>query len=101
MMNDLRFNPANPKQLANNMLTNFVSNYDDLGRSSIEQRIRQLNTQDIDYLEKIESRGIINKVARYLNLSNPIEWIFLFLFSIVATSKISKLILNCSISCLL
>lgn len=100
MFDDFNHNPANPKQRGNNLLSNIVTNYDELNRPSIEHKIRNLHSEDIDYLEKSESRGIINKIAYYLNLSNPTEWVFLTLFAIVTTSiYISKLI-N-SIPCLL
>jgi chloride channel 2 len=82
MNDDFNFNPARPKQRQNYMLTNFVSNYDDLGRASIEQMIKQVDSQQIDFLEKSESEGIIQKIAKYLNLSNPLEWIFLVFFAI-------------------
>ena len=63
------------KQRQNYMLPNFVTNYDDLGRNSIEKMIEQVE-QPVDYLEKEESRGILSKIAFYLNLANPDEWIF-------------------------
>jgi hypothetical protein len=85
MMDDLKYNPARPKQRQNYMLTNFVSNYDDLGRASIEQMIRNVESQHVDFLEKSESRGILHKIALYFNLTNPLEWIFLFFFAIVVT----------------
>lgn len=91
MIDDLKHNPARAKQRGNYMLTNFVSNYDDLGRPSIEQMIRQVDSQQVDFLEKSESRGIMNKIAFYLNLSNPLEWTFLFLFSIVVTGIKNKI----------
>lgn len=85
MMDDFNYNPAHPKQRQNYMLTNFVSNYDDLGRASIEHMIKHVDSQNVDFLEKSESKGILNKIATYLNLSNPREWLFLFLFSIITT----------------
>jgi len=88
MIDDLRHNPARAKQRGNYMLTNFVSNYDDLGRPSIEQMIRQVDQNQFDYLEKSESKGFFYKLAYYMNLSNPLEWIFLLFFSIIVTSMI-------------
>jgi chloride channel 2 len=83
MKEDLTFNPARPKQRGNYMITNFVSNYDDLGRASIEQMIKHVDK--IDYLEKSESRSLLQRIGMYLNLSNPIEWMFLSFFAIVIT----------------
>ena len=81
-------NPARVNQRGNYMLTNFVSNYDDLARPSIEQMIRQCDIEkNIDYLEKSESQGFFHRIAHYLNLSNPLEWIFLILLSLTVTSK--------------
>lgn len=88
MIDDLRHNPARVNQRGNYMLTNFVSNYDDLGRPSIEQMIRQIDDKNkIDYLVQSESKGILYKIAYHLNLSNPIEWLFLLFFSIVVTGN--------------
>ena len=84
MKEDIFFNPARPNQRGNYMITNFVSNYDDLGRTSIERMIQYVD-KDIDYLQKSESQGIIQKLAMYLNLTNPLEWIFLVFFSVVLT----------------
>jgi chloride channel 2 len=85
MKEDFSFNPARPKQRQNYMLTNFVSNYDDLGRASMDQMIRLVGGESVDFLEKSENKGIIQKIALYLNLSNPIEWIFLSFFAIIIT----------------
>ena len=80
------YNPARPKQRQNYMLTNFVSNYDDLGRPSVEQMIKDVeNENNVDFLEKEESKGIFSKIAYYLNLSNPVEWAFLIFFGIVVS----------------
>ncbi len=84
MKEDFSFNPARPKQRGNYMITNFVSNYDDLGRASIEKMIKHVD-RHVDFLEKSESQGFFKKIATYLNLSNPLEWIFLFLFAVTCT----------------
>ena len=86
-MNEINFNPARPKQRSNYMLTNFVSNYDDLGRASIEHMIKNVETRETDYFDKAESQNFLNQIAYYLNMSNPIEWIFLTIFSIIVSSK--------------
>ena len=86
-MNDFYFNPARANQRGNFLLTNFVSNFDDLSRPSINQMIVECEKQKkIDYLEKSESQGCFRRISNYINLSNPLEWIFLFLLSITATS---------------
>ena len=78
-------NPARPNQRDNFAITNFVSNYDDLGRQSIEEIIKSAETHNFDYLEKTESGGILKKIAHYLKLANPLEWIFLFFFAVCCT----------------
>lgn len=89
-MNDFYHNPARANQRGNYMLTNFVSNYDDLSRPSIELMIVQCDKQQsIDYLEKSESQGFFFKISNYMNLSNPLEWIFLILLSITATGNLT------------
>ena len=85
MKDEFNFNPARPKQRQNYMITNFVSNYDDLGRASMDQMIRLVGGENIDFLEQSENKGIFQKIALYLNLSNPIEWVFLSLFAVVVT----------------
>jgi H+/Cl- antiporter ClcA len=77
----MNFNPAQPKQRANFMLTNFVSNFDDLGRNRIESMIR--NVENVDLLENSENKSLFQKIAYYLNMSNPIEWLFLAFFSLI------------------
>jgi hypothetical protein len=67
------------------MLTNFVSNYDDLRSTRIGNMIK--GVENIDLLVTSENKGIIQKIAYYLNLSNPLEWIFLAIFSLVVSSK--------------
>ena len=47
--------------------------------------IRKVDQKQSDPKYKFKSRGIINKLSFYLNLSNPLEWIFIFCFSIVVT----------------
>ncbi len=86
MNSDININPARPKQRSNFMLTNFVSNYDDLGRSSIEHMIKNVDAREVDLFEKTESQNPFKKIAYYLNMSNPIEWIFLTVFSIIVSS---------------
>lgn len=81
----LSFNPARPNQRSNYLLTTFASNYDDLARESVENMIRKVDQKQSDPKYKFKSRGIINKLSFYLNLSNPLEWIFIFCFSIVVT----------------
>ena len=81
----LSFNPARPNQRSNYLLTTFASNYDDLARDSVENMIRKVDQKQSDPKYKFKSRGIINKLSFYLNLSNPLEWIFIFCFSIVVT----------------
>jgi hypothetical protein len=84
-MIDLNFNPARPKQRSNFVLTNFVSNYEDLRSNKIGNMIK--NVENVDLLESLENKSIFKKIAYYLNLSNPLEWIFLALFSLIASSK--------------
>lgn len=81
----ISFNPARPNQRSNYLLTTFASNYDDLARESVENMIRKVDQKQSDSKDKFKSRGIINKLSFYLNLSNPLEWIFIFCFSIVVT----------------
>jgi hypothetical protein len=85
---DFNHNPARANQRGNYILTNFVSNYDDLSRPSIEQMIRQVDKEkDIDYLEKSETKGFFQRISFYLNLSNPVEWLFLILLAFSISSK--------------
>lgn len=83
MADYLFFNPARPDQRSNYLLTTFASNYDDIARTSVENIIKQVGQKEIR--DKESSKGIINKIAYYFHLSNPLEWIFLLLFSIVVT----------------
>ena len=69
----LSFNPARPNQRSNYLLTTFASNYDDLARESVENMIRKVDQKQSDPKYKFKSRGIINKLSFYLNLSNPLE----------------------------
>jgi len=85
MKDSLNMNPARPKQHQNYMLTNLVSSYDDLSRQSIVDIFKNVENKKIDYLEESESKGVLEKIGEYLNLSNPVEWIFLIFFSIVVT----------------
>ncbi len=85
MKDDMNINPARPKQHQNYMITNLVSSYDDLGRPTIVNMIKNVESQNIDFLEQSESKGILHKIGVYLNLSNPVEWIFLTFFSVVIT----------------
>lgn len=85
-MNDyLSFNPARPNQRSNYLLTTFASNYDDLARTSVENIIKKVDQKQTDTITKSKSKGIINKLAFYFNLSNPLEWTFIFCFSICVT----------------
>jgi H+/Cl- antiporter ClcA len=84
MKEDFSFNPARPKQRGNYMITNFVSNYDDLAKTSIEHMIKDMD-KHIDFLEKAENRGMIKNIRKYFHLTNPIEWIFLFFLAIIST----------------
>lgn len=83
MKEDLTFNPARPNQRGNYVITNFVSNYDDLGRGAIEKMINHV--EKVDYLEKSESKSLLQKIGIFLNLANPLEWIFLCFFAFVLT----------------
>jgi H+/Cl- antiporter ClcA len=84
MKEDFSYNPARPKQRGNYMITNFVSNYDDLGKTSIEHMIKDMD-KSIDFLERSENQGVIKNISQYIHLTNPIEWIFLFFFAICST----------------
>jgi len=85
MRDDLKFNPARPQQHQNYMITNLVSSYDDLGRTSVENMIKNVDRKNIDFLEQSESKSLLHKIAFYFNLSNPLEWIFLLFFSVIVT----------------
>jgi len=82
---EFSINPARPNQRENFAITNFVSHYDDLGRQSIEEIIKSAETHSFDYLEKTESKGILKKIAHYLQLTNPLEWVFLLCFAVTCT----------------
>jgi len=84
---DLTKNPANPKQHGNYNLTNFVSNYDDLHDTSITDIFDRVDGSRYDYLERTQSSGFIKRIGYFLNLVNPMEWIFLFTFAFIVTSK--------------
>ena len=83
-MEDFRYNPARPKQRENFMLTNFVSNFDDLDRPSITRMIHDADKQNINKQEP-QSKSLLHRIGFYMNLANPIEWSFLFTFSVSVT----------------
>jgi hypothetical protein len=49
--------------------------------------IKNVDAREVDLFEKSESQNPLKKIAYYLNMSNPIEWIFLTLFSVIVSSK--------------
>ena len=87
---DLTKNPANPKQRGNYNLTNFVSNYDELHETSISDIISSVDNANYDFLERTQSNDILYRIGYYLNLSNPIEWVFLLTFAFVVTCILLK-----------
>ena len=83
----LSFNPDKPNQRANYLITSFASNYDDLSRKSL---IHQINNVDKSKkrnknLDNKKENTIINKIASYFVLTDPVEWVFIFFFSIINT----------------
>ena len=95
-MNDyISFNPARPNQRSNYLLTTFASNYDDLARPSVENIIRKVDLKDALLLKTSKhknyhstskhNKGLLSKIAFYLHLSNPVEWVFIFSFSIIVS----------------
>ncbi len=92
MNNDFYVNPAKPQQRQNYMLTNLVSNFDDLGTSRIRDQIEDSEKNaNFDYLESTQTESFTSRLLYYINLTNPVEWIFLLVFSVITTSKIFML----------
>ena len=91
-MTNLYSNPADPQQRNNKLLTNIVSNFDDLSKSSLMTKFKNPDTDNFkydrfDYSENIKPYSLIEQIMIRINLNNPIEWIFLVVFPIVTTCK--------------
>lgn len=68
-------------------LTDLAGNLEDLSSKSIRDVIiNSTEEPNFDYLDKAGSRGIIKTIAYYLNMTNPLEWVFLVFFAFVITS---------------
>ena len=65
-------------------ITEITGNMEDLSNKSIRELI---NSEDInfDYIVKTGSKGIIKNIASYLNMTNPLDWIFIVFFSFIIT----------------
>jgi len=89
-MRDLYYeNPAKPQQRGNFIITNIVSNFDDLAMSSLTDQLKnsEQSTFTFDYLEATQNQSLTSRIAHYIHITNPIEWIFLFVFSVICSSK--------------
>jgi len=68
-------------------LTDLGGNLEDLSSKSIRDLIiNSTEEPNFDYLDKAGSRGIIKTIAYYLNMTNPLEWVFIVFFAFVITS---------------
>lgn len=67
-------------------LTDLAGNLEDLSSKSIRDLIiNNAEEPNFDYLDKAGSRGLIKTIAYYLNMTNPLEWVFIVFFSFVIT----------------
>jgi len=88
-MYDINVNPAKPQQRHNFQLSNIVSNFDDLSRASLIDKIKnsEQNNFNFEYMDQTQNQTIIQRILYFINLTNPNEWFFLSVFSIIATSN--------------
>ena len=87
----LHFNPARPSQRTNFLLTDFATEYTDLERKSLGNQIMTLDQKQItpnikeSEFDKKQTHNNNFKLGYYLHLSNPKEWAFIILFSLIAS----------------
>jgi hypothetical protein len=77
-------NPENTKQRHNFLLTNIVTHFDDIGTQSTLDKIK--NAEKSDGPETFRDKSLIQKMTYYFHFTNPLEWLFLTVFSVVVTS---------------
>ena len=87
-MNVFEDNPALPKKRGNLMLTNLISNYDDLKGQHLEDMVKQIEVGQSEVLDDDHKKSLSQRVYFYLNLANPKEWLLLLFYSVVVTSFI-------------
>jgi len=47
--------------------------------------INNADKQNINLIDSMEGKSLLHRIGFYLNLANPLEWSFLFIFSVSAT----------------
>lgn len=81
-------NPARPKQRKTKVLSEFITNYDEIGNQSIENMMNEADTPKFDYLKNQQFKQIIKKLFYYCNITNPLEGLFFITFAFISSLTI-------------
>lgn len=85
-------NPAKPKKRNHLVLTNLLSNYEDIKGRNIEQIVYQIEKSNdlstinnINFLKLEVSQTLLQRLLYCLNIANPKEWLFLTVFAMTVS----------------